>query len=188
MKLLQLGIASLPFIDACVSFNAEERTHFTDTIGVLLILAPHLSQFMTTFTAGQVNLEPAPPRNSTLSSSVPAPGAGPDRTTSITQLDRRRRDSDQCRLWAESCLCAATVGRQDSSTSTGDLLCPLYVDSCRPLRANTGRSPTARRTGQVDRGRVKTRPAHRHGGAPWLRPMSDMRSHPVRSHAVVRWT
>ena len=22
----------------------------------------------------------------------------------------------------------------------------------------------------------------------WLRPMSDMRSHPVRSHAVVRWT
>ena len=58
----------------------------------------------------------------------------------------------------------------------------------RPLRANTGRSPTAQRTRQVDRGRVKTRPAHRHGGAPWLRPMSDMRSHPVRSHAVVRWT
>ena len=60
MKLLQLGIASLPFIDACVSFNAEERTNFTDTIGALLILAPHLSQFMTTFTAGQVNLEPSP--------------------------------------------------------------------------------------------------------------------------------
>jgi hypothetical protein len=59
MKLLQLGIASLPFIDACVSVNAEERPHFTDTIGVLLILAPHLSQFMTTLTAGQVNLEPS---------------------------------------------------------------------------------------------------------------------------------
>src|SRR5260370_14817933 len=32
---------------------------------------------------------------------------------------------------AGSCRCAATIGRQNSATSTGDLLCPLYVDSGR---------------------------------------------------------
>jgi hypothetical protein len=31
-----------------------------------------------------------------------------------------------------------------------DPRCPLYVDSCRPLRANTGHAPAARRTAQVD--------------------------------------
>ncbi len=31
--------------------------------------------------------------------------------------------------WAESCRCAATIGRHDSPTSAGDLLCPLYVES-----------------------------------------------------------
>ena len=29
-------------------------------------------------------------------------------------------------------------------------VCPLHVDSGRPLRAHTGRSPTARRTGHID--------------------------------------
>jgi hypothetical protein len=114
MKLLQLGIASLPFIDACVSFNAEERTHFTDTIGALLILAPHLSQFMTTFTVGEVNLEPTPRRGiRRCRPRCRCPGPGPTsvRTTSITQLDRRRQRPMS--LWAESCRCAATVGRQD---------------------------------------------------------------------------
>ena len=32
-------------------------------------------------------------------------------------------------LWAESCRCAATIGRQNSSTSTGDLLCPREMFS-----------------------------------------------------------
>ena len=45
------------------------------------------------------------------------------------RLDRRQ-------LWAESCRCAATLGGQNSSTSTGDLLCPLYVDSSRPCAAS----------------------------------------------------
>jgi hypothetical protein len=31
-------------------------------------------------------------------------------------------------------------------------------------------------------------PGQESSAAPWFRPMSDMRSHPVRSHAVVRWT
>ena len=107
------------------------------------MLAPHLSQFMTTFTAGEVNLEPTPRRGIRRCRPpcrLPGPGPTSIRTTSITQLDRRRRNGDQCSLWAESCRCAVTVGRQDSSASTGDLLCPLHVDSSRPERANTGHS------------------------------------------------
>ena len=34
--------------------------------------------------------------------------------------------------------------------STGDLLCPLYVDSSRPVSANSGHSPTTLRAGQAD--------------------------------------
>jgi hypothetical protein len=45
-------------------------------------------------------------------------------------------------------------GRQESSTSTGDLLCPLYVDSRQSLKrlkcANSGHTPAACRTGQID--------------------------------------
>jgi hypothetical protein len=37
-----------------------------------------------------------------------------------------------------------TIGRQDSPTPTGDLLCPLRVDSSRPQRANSSRSPSTR--------------------------------------------
>jgi hypothetical protein len=37
-------------------------------------------------------------------------------------------------LRAECCRRAATVGLDDSSTSTGDLLCPLYVDPCRSVK------------------------------------------------------
>jgi hypothetical protein len=36
-------------------------------------------------------------------------------------------------LRAESFRCAATNGRQDSSMSTGDLLCPLYAQTRRSL-------------------------------------------------------
>ncbi len=46
--------------------------------------------------------------------------------------------------WAEACRCAATIGLQDSSTSTGVLLCPLYVDSSRPVSAKERHSPRAR--------------------------------------------
>jgi hypothetical protein len=49
MKLLQLGIASSSVYRCLRQFQCEERTHFTDAIPALLILAPHLSQFMTTF-------------------------------------------------------------------------------------------------------------------------------------------
>src|SRR5271166_4295735 len=38
---------------------------------------------------------------------------------------------ERFRSRAGSCRCAATIGRHNSSTSTGDLLCPLYVDSGR---------------------------------------------------------
>jgi hypothetical protein len=51
------------------------------------------------------------------------------------------------------------IGRQNSSTSTGDEQCPLNVDSGHPLRAN-GVIP--RRRG----GRVKSTRTHRHCGRP----------------------
>jgi hypothetical protein len=96
---------------------------------------------MTTFTAGEVNFEPTPRRGiRRCRPRCRRPGPGPTsvRTTSITQLDRRRCDGDQCRLWAESCRCAATVGRQDSSASTSDLLCPLDVDSRHSIACDEG--------------------------------------------------
>jgi len=50
-------------------------------------------------------------------------------------------DSDRERLFrAESCRSAATIGRQNSSRSTGDLLCPLYVDSGGLQCAKSGHS------------------------------------------------
>jgi hypothetical protein len=50
---------------------------------------------------------------------------------------------------SESCRCATTVGRRDLSTSTGDLLCPLYVDSGRPVSAKLQTFGTPFRSDQI---------------------------------------
>src|SRR5208337_1435805 len=56
----------------------------------------------------------------------------------------RKTDKSELPLPAESCCCAANVGRQDSSTSTGNLLCPLYVCAVTRRRFPVGASPTRR--------------------------------------------
>ncbi len=55
----------------------------------------------------------------------------------------------ELQVWAEACRCAATIGRQNSSTSTSDLLCPLYVDSSRPMSAKLQTFGTPFRSDQI---------------------------------------
>jgi hypothetical protein len=49
--------------------------------------------------------------------------------------DGRRKE---CLKRAELCRSGTAVRRQDSSAFTGDLLCPLYVDSGRPECVDPG--------------------------------------------------
>jgi hypothetical protein len=134
MKLLQLGIASLPFIDACVSFNAEERSHFTDTIGVLLILAPHLSQFMTTFTAGEVNLESSPAEEVDV---VVLGARGRARRASARPLSLNLivGGATATNVAYGQNLAVARRPLDARTPRRPPLLCPLHVDSSRPVCA-----------------------------------------------------
>ena len=56
-------------------------------------------------------------------------GAESRQTISQIRLSTRPRlPRQRFRSWTESCPCTAIIGRQTSSTSTGDLIRPLYVD------------------------------------------------------------
>jgi hypothetical protein len=74
---------------------------------------------------------------------------------------RGQQPEDRSARWKDR-RCPATIGLQDFSTSTGDLLCPLHVDTGGQLRANTGR----RRLGE----RVKST---RSGRPTWCRNQAD---------------
>src|SRR5271165_6883642 len=76
--------------------------------------------------------------------------------------------------WAEACRCAATTGRQNSSTSTGDLLCRLNVDfsvQAGPTPALEA-SPSRSRFEPASAGALFTGPASLTSNSPFQAPCS----------------